>query len=127
MLIDDDADDNYFHKIVIDEMNITKYLEETESGFEALSYLKKENQIPPDLVFLDINMPKMNGWEFLEEHSKLDKSQQAKVIIIMLSSTKDTENVKRAAAFNETIDFDYKPLTKQALKKILKDYFPEIV
>lgn len=126
LLIDDDADDNYFHKMVIDDMNVAQYVEETASGFEALAFLKKENQIPPDLVFLDINMPKMSGWEFLEEHSKLDKSQQAKVIIIMLSSTKDPEDVKKAAAFPETIDFNYKPLTEQALSKILEDYFSEI-
>ena len=127
MLIDDDTDDNFFHKMVIDEMNITKNVEVTLSSFEALDFLKKEKQTQPELIFLDINMPKMNGWEFLEEHSKLSEEQKAKVIIIMLSSPKDSDDIKRAAGFPETIDFNYKPLTEKSMIKILEQYFPENV
>ena len=125
VLVDDDADDNYFHKMIIDEMGVTEHLEVTCSGFEAIDFLKKKNQPSPELIFLDINMPKMSGWEFLEEHSKLKEEQKAKVIVIMLSSTKNPEDVKRAAGFSETIEFNYKPLTEKALFKIFEDYFPE--
>ena len=127
VLIDDDADDNFFHKLVIDEMNCSEHVEVTLSGFSALGFLKKVNQSKTDLIFLDINMPKMNGWEFLEEHNKLSKEQKAKVIIIMLSSPKDPDDIKRAAQFSETIDFNYKPLTEKSLMKILEQYFPENV
>jgi CheY-like chemotaxis protein len=126
LLIDDDEDDNYFHKMVIDEMNCAADIATVSSGFEALDFLKEENQKPPELLFLDINMPKMNGWEFLVEHSKLKESQKAKVIIVMLSSTKDHHDEKRAAAFHERIDFDYKPLTEEAMLQIMKKHFPPV-
>lgn len=125
LLIDDDAEDNYFHQVVIDEMNITEHVEVALDGLEALRFLKKENQTPPELIFLDINMPKMNGWEFLKEHNKLSENQKAKVIVVMLSSS-NPEDKKRAAEFPETIDFNYKPLTEKSVMKILEDYFPAI-
>ena len=125
LLIDDDAEDNYFHQVVIDEMNITEHVEVALDGLEALRFLKKENQTPPELIFLDINMPKMNGWEFLKEHNKLSENQKAKVIVVMLSSS-NPEDKKRATEFPETIDFNYKPLTEKSVTKILEDYFPAI-
>jgi len=127
LLIDDDADDNFFHKMVIDEMNCTEHVEVAFNGLEAIDYLKNENQPKPDLVFLDINMPRMNGWEFLEAHSKLKQEQKAKVIVIMLSTLKDPDDLKRAAQFSEIIDFNYKPLTENSLMQILEQYFPENV
>ena len=69
LLIDDDDEDNFYHKIVIERMNITKRIEVAYNGLEALEFLQKESQIIPELIFLDINMPKMNGWEFLEKDS----------------------------------------------------------
>ena len=125
VLVDDDDDDNYFHKMVIDEMNVAEHVAETSSGFEVLDFLKRENQTPPELLFLDINMPKMNGWEFLDEHTKLAENQKAKVIIIMLSTVMNPVDVARAATFSETIDFNYKPLTQESLSKILAEHFPE--
>lgn len=125
MFVDDDEDDNYFHKIVIEKLNIVTQVAIVVNGFEALDFLKNQNQPKPDLIFLDINMPKMTGWQFLEEHSKLSEAQKAKVIIVMLSATKDQDDIKRVAKFAETIDFNYKPLTEKALIKILEQYFPE--
>ncbi len=61
LLVDDDPDDNYYHQIIINEMSVVNQIDTVGNGIEALEYLKKENQIPPDLIFLDINMPKMNG------------------------------------------------------------------
>ena len=66
MLIDDDDDDNFFHSLVLNEMHATEHIEVAENAFKALDYLR-ETFPPPDLIFLDINMPKMNGWEFLEQ------------------------------------------------------------
>ena len=127
LLIDDDSEDNYFHQMTIDEMNITELVEVALNGFAALDYLKKENQTPPELVFLDINMPKMSGWEFLAAHAALDESQKAKVIVIMISSATNPEDIKRAAQFQETITFSSKPLTESALTKIVAQYFPDNV
>ena len=78
MLIDDDDDDNFFHQMVLNEVDVANKVQVAESAFEALDYLREGKQIP-ELIFLDINMPKMNGWEFLNEYKKLDIHHKAKV------------------------------------------------
>ena len=60
MLIDDDADDNLFHQIILKKLDVADHIVVAESGPEALDYLKKENE-SPDIIFLDINMPGMSG------------------------------------------------------------------
>jgi CheY-like chemotaxis protein len=81
LLVDDDTEDNHYHKIVLDDMHITTQVEIARDGIEALQYLTKENQITPELIFLDINMPRMNGWEFLEAYEKLTDAQKEGKII----------------------------------------------
>jgi CheY-like chemotaxis protein len=123
LLIDDDEEDNYFHQIIIGEMNITAYIKVTLSGFEALDFLKNEKNLKPDLLLLDINMPKMNGWEFLEQHDKLKKEQKAKLIVVMQSKIKGCEDDEQAALFSRNIDFICKPLTEKSLLEILEGHF----
>jgi len=123
MLIDDDDDDNYFHQIVINDMNITEHIEVVLNGEEALDFLKKENQTHPDIIFLDINMPKMNGWEFMEVYKELRPDQKAKVVVMMLTTSENPEDKKRAALYPQIIGFNSKPLTKELLVEILEKHF----
>ncbi len=125
LLIDDDVEGNFFHQIVIKEMNITEHIEVALGGEEAIKFLTKENQTPPDLIFLDINMPKMNGWEFLEVYKKLSVEQKAKVIVVMLTTSENPEDRKRAEQDPEIVGFNSKPLTEEMLNEILERYFPE--
>jgi len=125
LLVDDDAEDNYFHQIVIDEMNITERIEIALNGVEALNFLKKENQTPPDIIFLDINMPKMNGWEFLEVYEELRADQKAKVVVVMLTTSINPSDRKRAEQFPDIMGFNTKPLTEEMLAEILERNFPE--
>jgi len=125
MLIDDDDDDNYFHRLIINEMNITEYVEIALNGEDALSFLKKENQISPDIIFLDINMPKMNGWEFMAAYKELRADQKAKVVVVMLTTSENPEDKKRAGQFPDIIGFNSKPLTAEMVNGILERNFPE--
>jgi CheY-like chemotaxis protein len=122
MLIDDNEDDNFFHKIVLRETGITENVKVAESGFEALDFLKNENDIP-ELIFLDINMPKMNGWEFLEEYKKLNEEQKARVVIIMLTTSLNPADRKKAASISEVNGFETKPLSPEILSAIVQRYF----
>ena len=84
MLIDDNFHDNFFHQLAINELDIANKIQLATDGYEALEMLEKKNACIPELIFLDINMPRMNGWEFLEEYKKIAESRQTKIIIIML-------------------------------------------
>jgi CheY-like chemotaxis protein len=126
MLVDDNADDNFFHARVIKRSNAAVNVIEKQTGRDALEYLKsKQNDrdTHPDLILLDINMPGMNGWEFLEEYNKLDEQLQSQAIIVMLTTSDNPDDKVKAKATNIACDFRTKPLTKGMLEEILNQYF----
>jgi CheY-like chemotaxis protein len=125
LLVDDDDEDNFFHKIVIERMDVTDCIEVAENGIEALKFLKKENQAIPELIFLDINMPKMNGWEFLEEYKKLSPDQKARITIMMLTTSANPDDIKRAESIEEVDGYKTKPLSEEMLTDILCKHFPD--
>jgi CheY-like chemotaxis protein len=126
MLVDDDQNDNFFHERVIKKTSSSTIVIEKNTGQEALDYLKPKNgdkAMLPDLIFLDINMPGMNGWDFLQEYDRLDKELQSRVIIIMLTSSDNEDDVARAKAWNFVSDYITKPLTEEVMTDIIKKYF----
>ncbi len=122
MLIDDNEDDNYYHQIILKETEIAHKIEVAESGIDALKYLRNTTTCP-ELIFLDINMPKMNGWEFLAEYDKLSLSQKAKVVIIMLTTSLNPADKAKAKHISALSGFESKPLTEQMLTEILNRFF----
>jgi CheY-like chemotaxis protein len=120
LLIDDDEDDNFFHKIALSEANICENIVVAESGFSGLDLIKKPG-FEPELIFLDINMPKMNGWEFLAEYRKLNLKN--KPIIIMLTTSMNPQDRDRSKDIPEVVDFRTKPLDVRMLKSIYHSYF----
>ena len=126
LLIDDNPDDNFFHERVIKKNYPDVNVIAIQTGKEALEYLKlrKDHEdLHPDLIFLDINMPGMNGWEFLEEHKKLAKEFQSKAIIVMLTTSDNPDDKMKAKVMNVASDFKTKPLTKEMLAEIIDKYF----
>ena len=126
MLVDDNQDDNFFHERVIKKNNAADLVLTKTSALDALEYLKSKKNIEnthPDLIFLDINMPGMNGWEFLEEYNKLDKELQSQVIVVMLTTSENPDDKKKAKSLNILSDFKIKPLTKEMLEEIIEKYF----
>ena len=126
LLIDDDKSTNFLHKIIIEETGVSEKVEAVQSGQEALDYLerKKEGVYPkPDLIFLDINMPGMNGWEFLEEYEKLDDNIKGEIMIMMLTTSINPDDEEKAKNTKFINGFLNKPLTTEALEKIIDDHF----
>jgi CheY-like chemotaxis protein len=121
MLIDDNPDDNFFHERVIKKCDAAENVIIMQSASNALEYLKSKPALSPDLIFLDINMPGMNGWEFLEEYNILEKSLHHQVIVIMLTTSENPDDQIRAV--NITTDFKTKPLTKLMLEEIIASHF----
>jgi CheY-like chemotaxis protein len=91
-----------------------------ENGKAAIDYLSSlsENETIPDIIFLDINMPVMNGWDFLEEFDKIRRKFSTVPRIYLLSSTVDPEDYNKARSFSLVKDFISKPLSKEVLQNI---------
>jgi DNA-binding response OmpR family regulator len=123
MLIDDNYDDNFFHERVIKKSNVPCTVITKNTASDALIYLKSIDAVSvrPDLVFLDINMPGMNGWEFLKEYEKLDKEFRGKAVVVMLTTSDNIDDVARSKGV--TADYHTKPLTTEKFLAIVKKYF----
>jgi CheY-like chemotaxis protein len=125
MLIDDDENDNYFHEREIKKAEPESVVIVATSGKDGLNYLKSEKYIKgmkPDLIFLDINMPGMNGWEFLMEYGCLDKELHHSAVIIMLSSSANPDDMEKLKSNGAASDYVIKPLTKNILESIVKKH-----
>jgi CheY-like chemotaxis protein len=123
MLIDDNKIDNFFHERVIKRNHAAKTIITKESGQEALDYLMEgTKQMQPDVIFLDINMPGMNGWEFLEHYKKLNKHLQTAMVVVMLSTSENPDDRARAKTEGILSDYKSKPLTKEMLEEVLEIY-----
>lgn len=130
LLIDDSESDNFYHSRKIKKLGITDNIHICYSGEEALAYLKSELEgvhPQPTLIFLDINMPGMNGWEFLEEYEKLELSQQGEVVLTMLSNSIDERDRLRAQEFKSVHGFYSKPLNENYLNSILEGHFKNYI
>ena len=133
LLVDDNESDNFLHKRVIEKSGITDHIEIVLNGKEAIERLTAKVKLgkaagtyrQPDLIFLDINMPVMDGWEFLEEYRKLEDAQKGKVILIMLTTSLNPADISKAKKTLGTGYFKYKPLTLELLNEIMKQHFPE--
>ncbi|MFC0774042.1 response regulator [Terrimonas alba] len=131
LLIDDNVDDNYFHSRVIRNANAAQHIKTAETGEEALEYFELEKRDPdqyplPDLIFLDINMPGMNGFDFLEiVKEKKIITKDRPVIIIMLTSSLNPGDEKMATKNyqNEIKAFQNKPLTQEMLTELIEKFF----
>lgn len=106
-------------------LQLTGFAEEVKSatnGLEAIEYLNQLSQTDksalPSVIFLDINMPVMNGWEFLENFDSIRHFFPEMPLIYVLSSTVDPEDSKRAQSFGIVRRFISKPLTKDILDSI---------
>jgi CheY-like chemotaxis protein len=126
MLIDDDFATNLYHKLVIAESDCTVNIVVKDSGEEALEYLQQpfnDENPKPNLIFLDINMPRMNGWEFLECYKDLPVGQQADNVIVMLSTSSNPDDLQRATQSPYVKDYRSKPLSVLMLEEIMEKYF----
>src|ERR1041385_2757434 len=98
LLVDDDDATNYLNRLTLKKLDCADEVHISESGSEALQYLQKNvnGDYPhPDLIFLDINMPAMDGWEFLEEYKKLPPEMKGKIVEIMLTTSLNPDDMRR--------------------------------
>jgi two-component system, chemotaxis family, response regulator Rcp1 len=129
LLIDDNPNENYLHTYIIEEADVCNHLKTVYDGEDALLYIEEARigngkEFPkPDLIFLDINMPRMNGFDFLDEFKELDEKVKSGIVIVILSTSDNSTDVDRAMKVKEVREFIIKPLDSNTLKRIIEKYF----
>jgi len=130
LLIDNLEADNYFHGYLLKDAGVCNHLKIATSGFEAIAYLKNASERDPDgtfpvpdLIFLDINMPKMNGFDFLEAYEKLHEKLKSSVVMAILTTSLNPEDRIRALQYHEIKEFLIKPLTLEVVHQFIEKHF----
>jgi len=128
LCIDDDQITLVLCDLVIKKAGFAKEVVTAMNGKEGLTYFSNffsknnpDKQDPPKIIFLDLNMPVMNGWDFLEDYlmKYSDRLPDTKVVII--SSTVNPEDFSRANRYDMVIDFISKPLTTEGLRDLMEN------
>lgn len=129
LLVDDCQATNFIHRLVIDNYGCAETVVECRDGAQALDYLRSgvDKHPQPELILLDINMPVMNGWEFLEAYENLPSKQKAGVVVVMLTTSQNPDDRSKAEERGLVSEFTLKPLDEEKLEAVLKKYYPSAV
>jgi CheY-like chemotaxis protein len=125
LLVDDDNINNFINERLIKKLAMTQYVNIAVNGEEALDFLKKKNsnrEPMPELILLDINMPVMDGFEFLKEYENLELPDKEKVVITMLTTSTNPGDMDKFKKAN-VASYINKPLTEPKLIEIMKKHF----
>ncbi|MFN0048365.1 MAG: response regulator [Cytophagales bacterium] len=121
MLVDDNETDNFISEKIIEMTGFADRVVAMDSGSSALEYLRNnaenDSQIP-DIIFLDINMPFVDGFVFLFEFESFSELVRSKSRIVILSSSDNKRDIDRIVDNQYVVNYVVKPLTSDALKKV---------
>lgn len=124
-LVDDDEVTNFLNKRLVESTGLFNHVLTFGNGKEILDYMMEGNEIEPNVILLDINMPIMNGFEFLERHKELPTSNKADVIIAMLTTSLLDKDKAKAEKLDIT-EYVEKPLSNDKLKQLLERHIDKI-
>jgi CheY-like chemotaxis protein len=123
LLIDDDKNANFYNQRIIEKTQLTAEVTSFEDAHKALKYLTQkngeENYPAPDIIFLDINMPDMDGWSFLEQYINTTAAKNSAPKVFIITSEDSEEDKERAARYKIVSNYICKPLDKNKLKELL--------
>lgn len=121
-IVDDDKIYRYTTETYIQLLNLANTVKTFGDGEEAIESIKENLSNPsqlPDIILLDVNMPIMDGWDFIEEFVTLQNIPK-KIALYMVSSSIDERDKARATEFNEITDYIIKPITEEQLVKLIE-------
>jgi CheY-like chemotaxis protein len=127
LLVDDDQTTNYLNRLLLEKLAITDHILVARDGREALDLLA-QHCLPltpqcPRLILLDVNMPGLNGIQFLEAYQQSDLATQKAIVIVMLTTSLHPRDVQRVQQLNIVSGFVSKPLTASKVQAILAEHF----
>lgn len=127
MLIDDNEIDNLINQKMIESINMCDNIFIHSGAKSALEYLRNIEKIKdgapkflPELVFLDIDMPIMDGFQFIDEFEKLSEETKSYCKIVMLTSSLDPKDIAKSKKNKYVLKYMNKPLTQESLKKFIE-------
>jgi CheY-like chemotaxis protein len=135
LLVDDDEIVNYLNNLKIKKAEIATVTWTATNGKKAIEFLTNTGEfesnmnshVRPLLIVLDINMPVMDGWEFMEAYKKLDLIEKDKIIIVMHTTSSNAADQLRAESIPEIAEFTKKPLTQVMIDTIVQKHFPQLL
>lgn len=121
-LIDDDPIFVYLNRKMMVELYLAEQIEVFENGQLAIDHLHQANsQDLPEIIFLDLMMPVLDGWGFLDEYMEMAESVKTKIKLYVLSSSGSPQDIKRAKKIKEISEYIKKPISKAKFAQIVGD------
>ncbi|MFN4026871.1 MULTISPECIES: response regulator [Flavobacterium] len=123
MLVDDDEIFTYIIKKIIEESDIAEQINIFSNGRDAINYLSEvatEESLLPKVIFLDLNMPLLDGWGFLDEYIRLKPKLCKKINLYVITSSVSTYDHQKSKDYSDITDFIVKPLAKEKFIAIIK-------
>eukprot|EP00746_Dinoflagellata_sp_MGD_P015815 gnl/MRDRNA2_/MRDRNA2_135348_c0_seq1.p2 gnl/MRDRNA2_/MRDRNA2_135348_c0~~gnl/MRDRNA2_/MRDRNA2_135348_c0_seq1.p2 ORF type:complete len:139 (+),score=8.40 gnl/MRDRNA2_/MRDRNA2_135348_c0_seq1:1464-1880(+) len=121
LLVDDDMTSNFYNKSVIQQLNIAEKVEVAWNGKEAMEFLENPENENPELILLDINMPVMDGFEFvkaLDINTTIDKSG---IKIVMLTTSQHEKDVDKFKKYGLVSQYISKPIEREHLLSLVSE------
>lgn len=127
LLVDDDPTTNFFNRHLLKKIGLFECIHEAQNGKEALEIVKDLSSRGErlEMILLDINMPVMNGFEFLENYEKLDDELRSSVVVCMLTTSLAKEDVEQSKQYQSLNDYIDKPLYEAKIMELVEKYFDE--
>lgn len=126
LLVEDDDTTNFYHQFLIEKLHAADHVAVARNGQEALEYLGSALEgkaVRPDLILLDINMPVMDGFEFIEHYERLPREGMSQVLVVLLTSSMHPTDIERAKAHPVIAEYLYKPLLETSLSDVVGRHF----
>ena len=131
LLIDDDDTTNFLNQRLLERLQVTENIRTFINGKQAFDYLYNvsnsnyehadENYFQPELIFLDINMPVMDGFEMLDLYERLDEDFRKKIVLAMLTTSTHPQDTATARKYQA--EYLTKPLTADKVNALIAKYF----
>ncbi|OKL41985.1 response regulator [Pontibacter flavimaris] len=131
LLIDDDDTTNFLNQRLLDRMEVAKHIRTFVNGKQAFDYLynvsnnnyeeESDEYFKPELIFLDINMPVMDGFEMLDLYERLNPEFRQRIMMVVLTTSTHPQDTANSQKYNA--EYLIKPLTAEKVSNLLKKHF----